>query len=558
MNYAYSRAALHNLYTLPWTLASRCSLRRKLGHSHYNHQIRGEQQGVSIVVDCTEANAKVLATILKQITSDQNPLHEYVLVAGEAKKLPVLPDNARYVVDRGYFDGPALNLGCLAARYSWMLACSASDFPNQDVISWPLHHLAADKRLVLFGKTGVNRASYVYIRKALFEEVGGLRRQETIDPVSRLVNYALAERCVYWAPAPEDAMLTPVSISFSSEEKKALRKAIHFNKSLLQTKTVGWFGRAQQKYYRLYQIVTLVHWLFVWRIPMRLKLARLRNVTIFIVKLQMRPLALELKHMHNEVLLYGDRHFHVHEQQAMTKEKLAVVRKNPTDVPVFIICFERILALEILVDWLASHGFKKIVFIDNDSTYQPLLDYYEKTPYQVLRLNRNVGHTSPWTLSIVRSLVPNDFYIVTDPDVIPVEECPKDFMKYFIGLHEQFLEYQKVGFGLNIDDLPDHYPLKDSVIEWESQFWKHSVAPEVYEAGVDTTFALYKPFTYNYMLHPSLRTGKPYTARHLPWYANPAEITEEEKYYRFRANSSISSWNTDVLKDRYAKEMGDN
>jgi hypothetical protein len=168
---------------------------------------------------------------------------------------------------------------------------------------------------------------------------------------------------------------------------------------------------------------------------------------------------------------------------------------------------------------------------------------------------RNVGHTSPWTLGIVRSLVPKQFYIVSDPDVLPVEDCPNDFVRHFLKLHEDFIAYQKVGFGLKIDDIPDQYPLKDAVVSWEAQFWQHPLADGLYEAGVDTTFALYKPFTYRYVLHPSIRTGEPYVARHLPWYHNPANESEEDIYYRYRANSDVNSWNTGELPERYKKEM---
>ena len=37
--------------------------------------------------------------------------------------------------------------------------------------------------------------------------------------------------------------------------------------------------------------------------------------------------------------------------------------------------------------------------------------------------------------------------------------------------------YKKAGFGLRIDDLPDHYRLKQEVIVWESRFWRRIVAP---------------------------------------------------------------------------------
>ena len=77
----------------------------------------------------------------------------------------------------------------------------------------------------------------------------------------------------------------------------------------------------------------------------------------------------------------------------------------------------------------------------------------------------------------------------------------------------------------------------------------------IFEASIDTTFALYKPYTYYYILSPSLRTGKPYTARHLPWYVDSSKINEEEYFYRLRANQDVTSWNVDEISERYIKEL---
>jgi hypothetical protein len=281
----------------------------------------------------------------------------------------------------------------------------------------------------------------------------------------------------------------------------------------------------------------------------------MRNVVLFGIGLKLNSLALELKHMHNEVILYGDRHKQSKKERKIVKQELSASYDDPLNIPVFIICFERVNSLKNLVAWLENHRFKKIVFIDNGSTYPPLLEYLSKTHYQVLPLDRNAGHTAPWTESIVRSLIPGKFYFVTDPDVIPADDCPDNFVQHFLEIHQKFIAYKKVGFGLKIDDLPTHYPLRESVIKWESQFWKHTVADNLYEAGIDTTFALYKPFTYSYMLHPSIRTGGNYVARHMPWYDNPSVVSEEEKFYRFRLDPSVNSWNADELPDRYKKEL---
>lgn len=279
---------------------------------------------------------------------------------------------------------------------------------------------------------------------------------------------------------------------------------------------------------------------------------------LFIITLKRGPLATELRHIKNEADLYGRRRSNIpmtREQRHLATQATNTLATSLANVPVFIICFERVDALRQLVAWLEGKGITKIIFIDNHSSYPPLLDYYAASQYQVLPLERNIGHTAPWSLDIIRILVPNDYYIVSDPDVIPSEDCPTDVLAYLAKIHQSFPAYQKVGLGLKIDDLPDHYPLKQQVIAWENQFWKTEMAPGIYEAGVDTTFALYKPFTYAYTLHPSLRTGQPYVARHLPWYVDPTKPSKEEQYYRRHANVNVTSWNVDALPERYQKEM---
>jgi hypothetical protein len=258
-----------------------------------------------------------------------------------------------------------------------------------------------------------------------------------------------------------------------------------------------------------------------------------------------RDAIIQLKHMRNEfIVVEGKR------MRAAAPQTGFVA----TETPIFVVCRDRLSPLQQLVAWLETAGYRRIVMIDNASTYPPLLEYFDKTPYQVLQLGQNIGHTSPWDNFAVPVLARDAYYVVTDPDVIPTEDCPTDVLEYFHRLLQQFPAFSKVGLGLKIDDLPAHYVLRDQVVKWEKQFWQQEVADGVYEAGVDTTFALYRPRT-AYFLHPSLRTGEPYVARHLPWYNDSQSLSEEDRYYRQHVQVSVNSWDTDALPERYAKEM---
>ena len=83
-------------------------------------------------------------------------------------------------------------------------------------------------------------------------------------------------------------------------------------------------------------------------------------------------------------------------------------------------------------------------------------------------------------------------YVVSD-HVVPTEECPLDAVDRFLDLLQRYPEYVKVGFGLKLDDIPDRFGLKSSVLPWEKQFWTRPLGETgLYEAIIDTTFALYR------------------------------------------------------------------
>jgi FkbM family methyltransferase len=202
--------------------------------------------------------------------------------------------------------------------------------------------------------------------------------------------------------------------------------------------------------------------------------------------------------------------------------------------------------LRALVHWLEEAGYQWIVLVDNDSTFGPLLEYYEQTPHQVLRLGANLGHLAVWEADVLATLGHEGMFVVTDPDVVPDEACPPDAVEHFADLLEHYGEVDKVGFGLRIDDLPATYEFRTEVMEWESQFWETEVEAGVFRADIDTTFALYRPHTAAGDRR-ALRTGPPYVARHMGWYSDSHHLSEEERYYRAHAMPGVSNWDTHEL-----------
>ncbi len=201
-------------------------------------------------------------------------------------------------------------------------------------------------------------------------------------------------------------------------------------------------------------------------------------------------------------------------------------------IPIIINNFNRVTTLKELISFLEKRGYKNIFIIDNASTYPPLLEYYKQTPYKVFMLDKNIGYKALWRTPIYKQFQGN-LFVYTDSDVVPCEECKDDFMDLFRSIMKRHPFATKVGFGLRIDDLPDHFSQKQSVIEWEKRHWEIESERDLFRAPIDTTFALYRPYTraYSNWYIESYRTGGSYVARHIPWYTNSANPSQEELYY---------------------------
>lgn len=213
-------------------------------------------------------------------------------------------------------------------------------------------------------------------------------------------------------------------------------------------------------------------------------------------------------------------------------------------IPIIIISFNQYNYLKQNINIFLKLGFKKIVVIDNASSYPPLLDYFEeiKSKVKIHRLKKNYGHLVFWRRKDIFSLYSKGFYIVTDPDVIPLNP-QYNFVKKALMKLLKYPGYTKVGLSLNIDDIPLTYKFRQEVLAWESQFWVKDRDKMCFIANIDTTMALYKP---NYMYHVNtfykgLRLKKPYIAKHGGWYIDYNNLTGEEQFYLNTVNES-SSW----------------
>jgi hypothetical protein len=222
----------------------------------------------------------------------------------------------------------------------------------------------------------------------------------------------------------------------------------------------------------------------------------------------------------------------------MTSSWTDVIERR--SVPIVIISHNQLSGLQQLLGWLVATGHERITLLDNASTFDPLLAFLDTCEHEVIRLRSNLGHTSPWASGLVNQF--DGPFVVTDPDILPDPETPSNATEYFQELLLRHNAFDKAGFGLLLDDLPERYPHREVVRSWEAPYWQTLVEPGVYAAHIDTTFAVHRPGT-QYKVTEALRTARPYVARHLPWYGDPSLPDEETAHFFGHRRDDIGYWN---------------
>jgi len=213
------------------------------------------------------------------------------------------------------------------------------------------------------------------------------------------------------------------------------------------------------------------------------------------------------------------------------------------DTPVYVTNFNNLeRGFRRLVRWLRDAGHENVTVVDNGSTWGPLLDYYESEPeLVVLRVGENKGPYAVWDLDLHNH--GGGQFVVTDPDVVPAIDCPRDLVRRMIEVRERFAGPTKVGPSLRIDNLPSCYGLREKVVAWEGQFWtRPTPEQDAFHAEIDTTFALYDAGSPAWPGGTYLRLAPPYTLEHLPWYEDSRSPSQELAYYVSSSNRAWTHW----------------
>lgn len=215
-------------------------------------------------------------------------------------------------------------------------------------------------------------------------------------------------------------------------------------------------------------------------------------------------------------------------------------------LPFFIPTRDRFTTLEKLLAWLrkTGHPADRTFLLDNNSTYPPMLERlaaWRREGYRVVMLRENLGARGVFKRGIIRAHRRRGAFFFSDPDIVPAEGCEPTILTKlhrFLGRHPGF---SKAGLGLRIDDLPEHFPFRERVQKWESRYWK---TPPIGKSGfrtaaIATTFCCMRDVSsvssWCYSKGKDARTLPPNLGIHEPWYLDPDDLPEDERYYYLHA-----------------------
>lgn len=207
-------------------------------------------------------------------------------------------------------------------------------------------------------------------------------------------------------------------------------------------------------------------------------------------------------------------------------------------IPLIITNFNQLTYTRNLINWFKWYYPKNpVVVIDNGSNYQPLLDWYHNRGaigrVDVIMCEKNNAQENLRAYLNANDL---EWYIVSDPDIMPHPNTPYNFLEIFVSQINKGVHH--IGFQLIIDDLPDFLHKKGWIIGDENLLRSQPIEVEGYKAfkaPIDTTFALYNRSNGGWQSPMKVEAWnnsiRMFNAFHLAWYLDGDILPEEMKAY---------------------------
>ena len=227
--------------------------------------------------------------------------------------------------------------------------------------------------------------------------------------------------------------------------------------------------------------------------------------------------------------------------------------KKPNIIPIFIISFNRLTVLKETIksyyDYIKTPF--EIIIWDTGTTFLKTLDYLNELGrsgiriYKEEKLQYTLKHHLYNKLNPVikdyflKSKNKSPFYIVTDPDIAFYKKTPGDVLDFYAFILNNFPKILKVGPMMKTDDIPDHYPLKQRVIDtylkrqYNKEMTEIEFKNKIYKAcsATLTPFGMYRRNTLFEKKILSFRCDSPYDAKHLDWYIDIKNMPTDQIFY---------------------------
>ncbi len=214
-------------------------------------------------------------------------------------------------------------------------------------------------------------------------------------------------------------------------------------------------------------------------------------------------------------------------------------------IPIFIIVHDRVMVLKRCVASIVNQITTpiEIIFHNVASTFPECLEYLKEMEEMGYRVYHSKVNNHKSVISTINTYLKQHpkclYYVLTDPD-IELDNVSGDILDFYIWLNRKYGNDLVVGPMLRIDDIPNYYPKKKLAIQKHmAQFWHKKPQPitwkgkqyNIQHSPIDTTFQLAHRSSIIKFPRLGIRCYTPYSARHLDWYIDPNNMTDDQKYY---------------------------
>lgn len=230
-------------------------------------------------------------------------------------------------------------------------------------------------------------------------------------------------------------------------------------------------------------------------------------------------------------------------EAAKLYQQLQTIPKD--EVPIIVPVFNLVSYAKFMVEQLKERGLNNFIICDNNSTYQPMIDYLNELSKteRVVRFDQNLGPRILAERQEFLSVLP-EYFIITDPDLIFNEKLPKKFISKMKRIIDTY-GVSKAGFAIDIEETKDKFFNAHQVSIWEGAYWNNQIkayeeVDYVYAAPIDTTFCLYKKSRFIEELKTNrtgitstsaVRIGGRFTCEHMGWWKDQPVSEEEMNFY---------------------------